>query len=113
MNEAVIFVANIVASVIGGGLIGGLVAWRRTKSQNDLDLSKAWRDFVAPLMTRLDTLEKKVKGLEVNRRALLEKIDALEKVVDAYKNWAERLVNQLEENGFVPVPYERREEERE
>ncbi len=114
MSETVILlIANIVASIFGGGVIGGIVAWKRTKSQNDLDLSQAWSGFVAPLMERLKTLEGKVKVLEENRKGLLEKIDALEKVVDAYKNWAERLVNQLEENGFVPVPYERREEERE
>lgn len=112
MSEAVLIV-NIVASVLGGGLIGGLVAWRRSKSQNDLDLSKAWREFVAPLMSRLDALEEKVKVLEEKRKGLLEKINTLEKVIDAYKDWAERLVKQLEENGIVPAPYERRKEKRE
>ena len=96
MDTAQIIV-SIAASLLGGGAVSGLAAWRRSKSQNDLDLSDAWSQLVTPLIERLDALEKEVKLLKKDRVSLVERIRLLEA-------WARRLVNQIRDAGLDPVP---------
>lgn len=78
---------DILTILLGaGGVASLIVAARRIKSQNSLDISTAWEKFSKPLMQRLDDLEKKVKMLENENSDL--------------RDWATRLYKQALDHGI-------------
>lgn len=85
-------VLDVVAILFGVGGIGSfLLSVNRSKTQNTLDLSKAWAEFAAPLMERVSCLEDKVKEQEYE--------------ISDLRGWAERLAKQVTVLGGVPVPF--------
>ena len=85
-------VLQIASIVFGGAGIGSFfLSMRRAKTQNDLDISTAWEKFSAPLLQRIEHLEK-VTAEQENTIADL-------------RGWAQRLVKQIIELGGEPVPF--------
>lgn len=86
---------DILTIIFGaGGILSFLLNLKRAKSQNTLDLSDAWEKFSAPLMARLEQLEKRVIDQEVE--------------ITDLRGWAERLVKQVIELGGEPVQFVKR-----
>ena len=85
-------VLQILAIVFGaGGLITGIASYLRSKAQNQLDISTAWEKFSAPLLQRIDHLE----------RITAEQ----ENTIADLRGWAQRLVKQVIDLGGEPVPF--------
>ena len=85
-------IVQILSIVFGVGGIGSFfLSARRTQAQNDLDISTAWEKFSAPLLQRIEHLEK-VTAEQENTIADL-------------RGWAQRLVKQIIELGGEPVTF--------
>ena len=92
-------VLQIASIVFGGAGIGSFfLSLRRTKSQNDLDISTAWEKFSAPLLKRIQDLEIKLEAQE-------HTIGYLRQLVSDLRGWAERLAKQVIDLGGSPVPF--------
>lgn len=89
-------IASIVFGV--GGIGSFILSLRRTKAQNDLDISTAWEKFSAPLLKRIQDLEIKLEAQE-------HTISYLRQLVSDLRGWAERLGKQVIDLGGEPVPF--------
>ena len=90
---------QMLAVVLGaGGLITGIAGFRRSKAQNELDISTAWEKFSAPLLKRIQELEIKIEAQE-------HTISYLRQLVSDFRGWAERLAKQVIDFGGTPVPF--------
>ena len=85
-------VLQILAIVFGaGGLITGIASYLRSKAQNQLHISTAWEKFSAPLLQRIEHLEKITAEQETT--------------ISDLRGWAERLAKQVIDLGGEPVPF--------
>lgn len=85
-------IVQILSIVFGVGGIGSFfLSARRTQAQNDLDISTAWEKFSAPLLQRIEHLEKITAEQE--------------NTISDLRGWAQRLVKQIIELGGEPVPF--------
>lgn len=85
-------IVQILSIVFGVGGIGSFfLSARRTQTQNDLDISTAWEKFSAPLLQRIEHLEKITAEQETT--------------ISDLRGWAQRLVKQIIELGGEPVPF--------
>jgi len=87
--ETILQVLSIVFGV--GGISTFILSARRTKAQNDLDISTAWEKFSAPLLQRIEHLEKITTEQDV--------------IISDLRGWAQRLAKQVVDLGGVPVPF--------
>jgi len=95
-------VLQILAIVFGaGGFITGIAGFRRTKSQNQLDVSTAWEKLSAPLLERVKSLEEKTSEQETL-------IHDLNNFIDDLLDWNKSLAEQVIEAGKIPHPFVRR-----
>lgn len=95
-------VLQILAIVFGaGGFLTGIAGFRRSKAQNQLDISTAWEKLSAPLLARVKSLELKTSEQE-------SEIKDLNNFIDDLLDWNKLLVEQVIEAGKIPHPFVRR-----
>lgn len=93
---------QIASIVFGtGGIISAIVSIRRSKAQNNLDISSAWEKFSTPLLERVKSLEIKTAEQEAT-------IQDLNSFIDDLLDWNKSLANQVIEAGKIPHPFVRR-----
>lgn len=97
--EKLLQIASLVFGV--GGIGSFFLSLRRAKSQNHLDVSTAWEKLSAPLLERLQTLEKKTEEQEAT-------IQDLNNFVDDLLDWNKKLTEQIIKAGEIPHPFVRR-----
>jgi uncharacterized coiled-coil protein SlyX len=95
-------VLQIMSIAFGVGGIGSFfLSMRRTKSQNQLDISTAWEKLSAPLLARVKSLEDTTEKQE-------KTIQELNSFIDDLLDWNKLLVEQVIEAGKIPHPFVRR-----
>lgn len=92
MNFSLETILQVLSIVFGGAGIGSFfLSLRRNKAQNDLDISTAWEKFSAPLLQRIEHLEKVTAEQD--------------STIADLRGWAQRLVKQVIDLGGEPVPF--------
>lgn len=92
--ELYVAIVGLISAIVGtavGALITGLLQRKKIVSEADKDCADANEQIRQTVMSLIEPLNKKV--------------DALEKELQDWKNWALALVKQIKELGHEPVPF--------
>jgi predicted RNase H-like nuclease (RuvC/YqgF family) len=98
-------VAVITVLIALAGMLSGLFTLAKSTRKEAFDELK---QIVDEQKSRLDRQKERIDKLEEENVRLSKKVDEREDEIEDLKDWAERLVEQVQGAGLFPVPFRRR-----